>query len=188
MKIIKTPLPGVLVIEPQVFGDKRGFFLETFRDDIFKEAGIEEKFVQDNHSRSPRGILRGLHYQLIQTQGKLVRVAQGEVFDVAVDIRKNSPTFGKWYGKILDSEKMHMMYVPPGFAHGFVALSKTADFIYKCTDYYHPQSEQGILWNDPEIGIKWPISDVVLSDKDVKNPVLDQQSDELLPKYSGDAA
>ncbi len=185
MKIVKTNLPGVVVFEPNVFGDKRGFFLETYREDLFREAGITETFIQDNHSRSSRGVLRGLHYQLTQPQGKLVRVARGEVFDVAVDVRKGSPTFGQWCGVILDEESMRMMYVPPGFAHGFVVLSEIADFIYKCTDYYHPESEQGILWNDPEIGIKWPISEVNLSEKDTSNPVLQSQPDKNLPIYSG---
>ena len=188
MKIIQTPLPGVIVLEPERYGDARGFFLETYRADFFKEAGINLPFVQDNHSRSPRGILRGLHYQLTQPQGKLVRVTRGEVFDVAVDIRKGSSTFGQWCGAILDEESMRMMYVPPGFAHGFVVLSDVADFLYKCTDYYHPQSEQGILWNDPQIGIQWPITEVQLSDKDNNNPLLSAQPEERLPEYkSGEA-
>ena len=188
MKILETSLPGVMVIEPQVFGDKRGFFLETFRDDIFKDAGIHESFVQDNHSRSSKGVLRGLHYQLIQPQGKLVRVTRGGVFDVAVDVRKGSPAFGQWYGTTLDEESMRMMYIPQGFAHGFVVLSETADFIFKCTDYYHPESEQGILWNDSEIGIKWPIVDTKLSQKDTENPILSLQSAESLPEYKQDSA
>jgi len=188
MKILETSLPGVMVFEPRVFGDKRGFFLETFRDDIFKDAGIHESFVQDNHSRSSKGVLRGLHYQLIQPQGKLVRVTRGGVFDVAVDVRKGSPAFGQWYGTTLDEESMRMMYIPQGFAHGFVVLSETADFIYKCTDYYHPESEQGILWNDSEIGIKWPIVDTKLSQKDTENPILSLQSAESLPEYKQDSA
>ena len=187
MKIVETNLPGVVVLEPKWFGDNRGFFLETYRDDIFAQAGIMANFVQDNHSRSTRGVLRGLHYQLVQPQGKLVRVATGSVFDVAVDVRSGSPTFGDWFGTILDDENMRMMYVPPGFAHGFVVLSETADFIYKCTDYYHPESEQGILWNDPNIGIEWPIADVQLSDKDKRNVVLEKQSENLLPKFTEDA-
>ena len=185
MKIIQTPLPGVILLEPKRYGDARGFFLETYRTDILKEAGISLPFIQDNHSRSSRGILRGLHYQLVQPQGKLVRVTRGEVFDVAVDIRRGSPTFGQWYGAILDEESMRMMYVPPGFAHGFVVLSDVADFLYKCTDYYHPESEQGILWNDPEIGIQWPITEVRLSDRDKASPQLKAQPDELLPEYPG---
>jgi dTDP-4-dehydrorhamnose 3,5-epimerase len=188
MKILETSLPGVMVFEPRVFGDKRGFFLETFRDDIFKDAGIHESFVQDNHSRSSKGVLRGLHYQLIQPQGKLVRVARGSVFDVAVDVRKGSPTFGQWYGTTLDEESMRMMYIPHGFAHGFVVLSDIADFIYKCTDYYHPESEQGVLWNDSDIGIKWPIVDTKLSQKDTENSRLSLQSAESLPEYKQDSA
>ena len=151
MKIIETHLPGVIVFEPKVFGDKRGFFLETYRQDILLEAGITADFVQDNHSRSSRGVLRGLHYQMTQAQGKLVRVATGAVFDVAVDVRVGSPTFGQWYGTELNEENMRLMYIAPGYAHGFVVLSESADFIYKCTDYYHPQSEHGIAWNDPDI-------------------------------------
>ena len=187
MKIIETHLPGVVVIEPKVFGDKRGFFLETFRQDVLQQAGIDVTFVQDNHSRSGQGVLRGMHYQLTQTQGKLVRVTSGSVFDVAVDVRHGSPTFGQWYGAQLDEESMRMMYVPPGYAHGFVVLSESADFLYKCTDYYHPESEQGIAWNDPDIGIEWPIanltSDVALSEKDKKNVLLKDQSIDKLPSY-----
>ncbi len=184
MKVIEIPLPGVIVLEPKLHGDSRGFFLETYREDTLKQAGISERFIQDNHSRSTRGVLRGLHYQLTQPQGKLVRVARGAVFDVTVDVRRGSPTFGQWYGAILDEESMRMIYIPPGFAHGFVVLSDIADFIYKCTDYYHPQSEQGILWNDPAIGIEWPITDVRLSEKDSNNSTLQDQLVELLPKYS----
>ena len=188
MKIIETHLPGVVVIEPKVFGDKRGFFLETFRQDALQQAGINVTFVQDNHSRSTQGVLRGLHYQLKQTQGKLVRVTSGSVFDVAVDVREGSPTFGQWYGAELNEENMRMMYVPPGYAHGFVVLSESADFLYKCTDYYHPESEQGIAWNDPDIGIEWPIealsSEVSLSEKDKTNPFLKNQDPDKLPHFS----
>lgn len=183
MKIIQTPLPGVILLEPKRHGDSRGFFLETYREDIFTEAGIDGPFVQDNHSRSKRGILRGLHYQLVQPQGKLVRVASGKVFDVALDVRNGSPTFGQWFGATLDEDNMRMMYIPPGFAHGFLVLSEIADFIYKCTDYYHPLSEQGILWNDPAIGIEWPSTDVLLSEKDSNNSTLQDQSKKLLPQY-----
>lgn len=187
MKIINTHLPGVVVIEPKLFGDKRGFFLETYREDVLQEAGITASFVQDNHSRSTQGVLRGLHYQMTQTQGKLVRVATGSVFDVAVDVRFGSSTFGQWYGTILDEEIMRMMYVPPGYAHGFVVLSDYADFIYKCTDYYHPESEQGIAWNDPDIGIDWNISSISsaisLSDKDKTNVLLKNQVPEKLPNF-----
>ena len=185
MRVIETPLSGVVVIEPKVFGDNRGFFLETYKDDAFKEVGVLDKFVQDNHSRSQKGVLRGLHYQLVQPQGKLVRVTRGRVFDVAVDVRRGSPTFGQWYGAMLDDETHRMMYVPPGFAHGFCVISDVADFIYKCTDYYHPQSEQGIAWNDPDIGIRWPIQKCTLSDKDKQNPKLSDQDVDKLPRYGG---
>lgn len=187
MKIIKTNLPGVVVIEPKRFGDQRGFFLETFRQDVMQGAGINVSFVQDNHSRSSQGVLRGLHYQMTQTQGKLVRVATGSVFDVAVDVRSGSPTFGQWYGTELSEENMRMLYVPPGFAHGFVVLSESADFIYKCTDYYHPESEQGIAWDDPDLNIDWSISEIKekisLSEKDKKNVLLKDQTTEKLPAY-----
>ncbi|MFV1983333.1 MAG: dTDP-4-dehydrorhamnose 3,5-epimerase [Thiohalomonadales bacterium] len=187
MKIIETHLPGVIVIEPKVFGDKRGFFLETYREDILKQAGINVKFVQDNHSRSNSGVLRGLHYQMTQTQGKLVRVTSGAVYDVAVDVRHGSPTFGQWYGTQLDEDTMRMMYVPPGYAHGFVVVSEMADFNYKCTNYYHPESEQGIAWDDPDIGIDWPISSITsriaLSEKDKQNVLLKDQTPDKLPRY-----
>ena len=183
MIISESSLPGVFVIEPKVFGDKRGFFLETFRAEVFEEHGIPTQFVQDNHSRSSGSVLRGLHYQMIQPQGKLVRAATGAVFDVAVDVRQGSPSFGHWFGTELNEDNMKMMYVPPGFAHGFVVLSETADFIYKCTDYYHPETEQGIAWDDPDIGIDWPISDVMLSEKDKLNPRLKDQNPDLLPQY-----
>lgn len=183
MKIITTNLPGVIVIEPKIFGDKRGFFLETYREDVLQDTGVDTHFVQDNHSHSKKGVLRGLHYQMQHMQGKLVRVVTGSVFDVAVDIRHDSPTFGDWYGTQLDEDNMRMMYVPPGFAHGFVVLSETTDFLYKCTDYYHHESEQGIAWDDPDIGIKWPISDVTLSDKDKNNILLKDQSIKKLPSY-----
>lgn len=188
MKIIETHLPGVIVIEPKIFGDKRGFFLETFRQDTLEQAGINVSFVQDNHSRSSQGVLRGLHYQLTQTQGKLVRVTSGSVYDVAVDVREGSPTFSQWYGTELNEENMRMMYVPPGYAHGFVVLSESADFLYKCTDYYHPESEQGIAWDDPDIGIEWPINDlsakIALSEKDKSNLLLKDQPSNKLPDYS----
>ena len=166
MNIIETSLPGVLLIEPKVFGDARGFFLETFQAERYRQAGIGLDFVQDNLSRSRRGVMRGLHYQLNYPQGKLVSVITGEVFDVAVDIRHGSATFGQWYGAVLSEENHRQMYIPPGFAHGFCVLSDTVDFQYKCTDYYHPEDEIGVIWNDPEIGIDWPIQDPLLSDKD----------------------
>jgi len=181
--IFESSLPGVYVIEPKLFGDTRGFFLETFRASVFKEHCIPTDYVQDNHSRSSRGVLRGLHYQMIQPQGKLVRVATGAVFDVAVDVRRGSPNYGQWFGAELSEDNMKMMYVPPGFAHGFVVLSETADFIYKCTNYYHPDSEQGIAWDDPNIGIDWPVLDVLLSDKDRQNPRMEDQDSSLLPQY-----
>jgi dTDP-4-dehydrorhamnose 3,5-epimerase len=186
MKVIETTLPGVLIIEPQVHGDARGFFVETWHAQRYAEHGLPERFVQDNHSRSSRGVLRGLHYQLQQPQGKLVRVALGEVFDVAVDIRRGSPSFGQWAGVRLSGENHRQFYVPPGFAHGFCTLSETADFLYKCTDYYHPQSERGVLWNDPDIGIEWPELDVRLSDKDRDNRQLRELGDDL-PVYEAGA-
>ena len=158
MQIMKTSLPGVLLIEPRVFGDDRGFFVETWQKKFFEEAGIQEPFVQDNHSRSAAGVLRGLHFQLEHPQGKLVRVSQGSVFDVAVDVRIGSPTFGQWYGEELTAENHRQLWIPPGFAHGFCVLSDVADFQYKCTDYYCPDCESGIAWNDPDINIDWPIT------------------------------
>jgi len=169
MRVIDTFIDDVKVIEPKVFGDERGFFLETFRDQWFKENVADVTFVQENHSKSNQGILRGMHYQTEQTQGKLVRVTQGEVFDVAIDMRKSSPTFGQWYGHYLSAENRHQLWVPAGFAHGFYVTSQTAEFVYKCTDYYAPEFEQSILWNDPDLDIKWPIiKDVMtsLSSKD----------------------
>jgi len=183
LKITESPLPGVFVIDPRVHGDARGFFVETFRESLLAEAGLETHFVQDNQSRSRRGILRGLHYQLEQPQGKLVRVSRGRVFDVAVDIRRGSPHFGRWFGMELDDVRQQMMYLPPGFAHGFMVLSEEADFLYKCTDYYHPASERGIAWNDPDIGIRWPekICAPILSAKDGQLPSLAGQPD--LPHF-----
>lgn len=169
MNVIRTAIPDVMIIEPKVFGDARGFFLESFNQKAFAEAtGLNLEFVQDNHSRSGKGVLRGLHYQIQQPQGKLVRVVRGRVFDVAVDIRKQSMTFGKWVGAELSEDNHRQFWVPPGFAHGFVVLSESADFLYKTTDYYAPQFERTIAWNDPEIGIDWPRMDVapLLSSKD----------------------
>lgn len=188
MKVIDTGIPGLIVIEPKVFGDARGFFLETYAENRYQEAGVTARFVQANHSRSRRGVLRGLHYQLVQPQGKLVSVARGAVYDVAVDIRVGSPTFGKSYGVVLDDETHRQMYVPPGFAHGFVVLSEVCDFLYQVTDYYHPASEQGIAWDDPALGIEWPLSDVLLSDKDRQHPRLADQAQDKLPRYEGDKA
>lgn len=167
MNVIKTDIEGVLIIEPQVFGDDRGFFLETFQSKRYaQEAGITQEFVQDNHSRSTYGVLRGLHFQKTKPQGKLVRVVSGEVFDVAVDIRSGSPTYGQWAGTHLSAENKRQFWVPPGMAHGFVVLSETADFEYKCTDYYDPNDEACLLWNDSEIGIDWPVDEPILSAKD----------------------
>jgi len=167
MKISHSKLKGCVIIEPRVFGDDRGFFLETFQAARYRqEAGIDLLFVQDNHSRSARGVLRGLHFQKTKPQGKLVRVVRGEVYDVAVDIRKGSATFGEWEGVILSEDNKKQFWVPPGFAHGFVVLSDTADFEYKCTDYYDPSDEGSILWSDPDLNIPWPIANPVLSTKD----------------------
>jgi len=167
VKVVKTSLQGCVIIEPKVFGDERGFFLEAFHSSRYADlAGVSLPFVQDNHSRSSSGVLRGLHFQKTKPQGKLVRVVRGEVFDVAVDIRRGSSTFGEWEGVILSEENKKQFWVPPGFAHGFVVLSDVADFEYKCTDYYDPSDEGSILWNDPDLGIKWPVSSPVLSDKD----------------------
>jgi dTDP-4-dehydrorhamnose 3,5-epimerase len=187
MNVINTPIADVKLIEPKCFGDARGFFLETFSAQRYPDAGINVSFVQDNHSRSTQGVLRGLHYQLIHPQGKLVSVTRGEVLDVAVDIRVGSPTFGQWYGAVLNDENHRQMYVPPGLAHGFVVLSDTVDFIYKCTDYYHPEDEKGLLWNDPAIGVDWQIDQPLLSEKDNKNKTLAElQACNELPIYKGD--
>lgn len=173
MKVTKTKLKDCVIIEPNVFGDDRGFFLETFQLARYRdEAGITLPFVQDNHSRSARGVLRGLHFQKTKPQGKLVRVVKGEVFDVAVDIREGSSTFGEWEGVILSEENKRQFWVPPGFAHGFVVLSDIADFEYKCTDYYDPTDEGSILWSDPDLNISWPLSDPILSQKDISAPLL----------------
>lgn len=168
MKATPTRIPDVLVIEPKVFGDDRGFFFESFNRRAFHEAtGLDVDFVQDNHSKSARNVLRGLHYQLAQPQGKLVRVTQGEVFDVAVDIRHGSPTYGQWAGEILSAENKKQLWIPAGLAHGFVVLSETAEFLYKTTDYYAPQHERCIAWNDPDLAIAWPIEgQPLLSAKD----------------------
>ncbi len=171
MKVIDTKIPDVKIIEPTVFGDERGFFMESWNQKRFEElvTGKPTQFVQDNHSKSKKGILRGLHYQTENTQGKLVRVISGEVFDVAVDIRKDSPTFGKWVGVYLSAENKRQLWIPEGFAHGFYVTSEEAEFVYKCTDYYNPTFEHSILWNDSELDIRWPISEVPeLSEKDRK--------------------
>ena len=160
MKVVETSIPDVLIIEPKVFGEERGFFYESFNAAAFEAAtGLKRQFVQDNHSKSQRGVLRGLHYQIQQPQGKLVRVVAGEVFDVAVDLRKSSPSFGRWFGTHLSAQNQHQLWIPEGFAHGFVVLSETAEFLYKTTDYYAPEHERSLLWNDPELGIEWPFDE-----------------------------
>ncbi len=175
-QVVTTPLPGVLILEPKVFGDERGFFFESFNAQDFAQAtGLDVSFVQDNHSRSARGVLRGLHYQLQQTQGKLVRVTEGEVFDVVVDIRRSSPHFGQWFGLCLSAENKRQLWVPPGFAHGFAVVSESADFLYKTTDYYAPAHERCIAWNDPSLAISWPLqTPPVLAAKDAQAPSLAQ--------------
>ncbi len=173
MNLTETSLPGVLLIEPKVFGDARGFFLESWNRKVFAAHGLDLDFVQDNHSRSGKGVLRGLHYQLNDPQGKLVRVTQGRVFDVAVDMRRSSPHFGQWTGHELSADNHHMLWIPPGFAHGFLVLSESADFLYKTTAFYAPQWDRGVRWDDPDIGVEWPLEGVpVLSDKDRILPLL----------------
>ena len=168
MKVIETKLPGVLIIEPKVFGDARGFFKETFQSQRYREAGIEYDFVQDNHSRSQKGVLRGLHFQITKPQGKLVSCSQGAVFDVAVDINPASATFGQYAGIELTEDNHRQFWVPPGYAHGFCVLTDAADFQYRCTDYYDPSDEGGLIWNDPDVAIEWPIDQPLLSEKDAK--------------------
>lgn len=175
MEYIRAAIPDVILMKPKVFGDNRGFFMETFRQMEFEELVGPTKFVQDNHSGSAQGILRGLHYQLKATQGKLVRVIAGEVFDVAVDLRKGSPTFGKWVGEVLSAENKHQLWIPEGFAHGYYVISEWAEFVYKTTDYYAPEWERGLLWNDPTIGVEWPLvngNPPTLSAKDAIAPIL----------------
>ena len=177
MKVTETDLPGVVIIEPRVFGDSRGFFLETFQAERYgARAGIVSRFVQDNHSRSTRGVLRGLHVQKRRPQGKLVRTARGEIFDVVADVDPRSATFGRWVGVTLSDANHHQLWIPPGYAHGFVVTSDVADFEYKCTDYYDSQAETGVIWNDPDLAIAWPIDDPTLSEKDKRLPTLAQLS------------
>ena len=168
MNVVETPIAGLLILEPKVFGDERGFFLESWNRKVFSQLGLEWDFVQDNHSRSSRGVLRGLHFQNPNPQGKLVRVIAGRAWDVAVDLRSGSATFGQWHGLELNAENKRIFWVPPGFAHGFVALEDGTDFVYKCTEYYDPANEHSLLWNDPEIGIDWPLEGIEpqLSPKD----------------------
>ena len=172
MNVIETALPGVLIIQPKAFGDHRGFFLETFQVERYREAGITLPFVQDNHSRSQRGVLRGLHFQKTRPQGKLVSVSRGAVYDVAVDIDPASATYGQFVGVELNDDNHRQLWIPPGYAHGFCVLSEVADFQYKCTDFYFPADEGGLLWNDPDVGIPWPITEPQLSAKDIDNPRL----------------
>lgn len=179
MNFRPTPLAGVILVEPDVHRDARGFFLETYHAGKYKEGGIDAVFVQDNHSRSSQHTLRGLHAQWRRPQGKLVRTLQGEIFDVAVDVRTGSPTFGKWFGARLSSDNHHQLWVPAGFIHGFCVLSETAEVEYKCTDLYDPGGELGVLWNDPEIGIDWPVAQPILSAKDAAAPRLAEVRDKL---------
>ena len=174
MKFTPAPLPGILIIEPKIFQDERGFFLESYQKRLFSEAGIPFDFVQDNHSKSCKGVLRGLHYQLREPQGKLLRVVGGEIFDVAVDVKRSSPTFGRWFGAYLSAENKQMLWVPPGFAHGFYVTSPEAELLYKATAYYAPQWERTIAWDDPAIGIQWPLIDAspILSARDQKGSLL----------------
>ena len=185
MKVRETPLPGVLMVEPEVFGDGRGLFFETYRAQRYAEAGIPASFVQDNVSLSERGVLRGLHLQNPNPQGKLIYVLQGEVFDVAVDVRVGSPTFARWTGTVLSGENKLQLYVPEGFAHGYCVLSETALFAYKCTDVYTPASELSIIWNDPAIGIEWPVDGPLLSPRDAAAPRLGDIDPGRLPRYAG---
>jgi dTDP-4-dehydrorhamnose 3,5-epimerase len=172
MEFISTSLPEVMLLKPKVHGDHRGFFMETFRKEVFDKAGVTADFVQDNHSKSSKGILRGLHYQIKQPQGKLIRVVNGEIFDVAVDMRRSSSTFGLWVGIVLSAENKHALWIPPGFAHGFYVMSEEAEVTYKTTTYYAPEHERSLLWNDPLLNIGWPEkTDVVLSDKDRNAPM-----------------
>ena len=176
MKVIESVLNGVFLMEPRVFGDARGFFLESFNAKVFKElTGVTAEFVQDNHSRSMRGVLRGLHYQIKQPQGKLVRVVVGSVYDVAVDLRRSSPTFGQWLGAELSADNKRVMWIPPGFAHGFMVTSEAAEFLYKTTDYWAPEHERSLMWNDPALGVAWPLQgEPMLSDKDRKGKPLSE--------------
>jgi dTDP-4-dehydrorhamnose 3,5-epimerase len=185
VKVTPTALPGVLLVEPKAFGDARGYFFEAFSAQRYADAGIAGPFVQDNVSLSQRGVLRGLHYQHPHGQGKLVGVLRGEVYDVAVDVRRGSPTFGRWVGECLSSENMRQLYIPPGFAHGFLVMAADTLFMYKCTDYYHPESERTIRWDDPRIGIRWPTDGPVLSTKDQVAVTLDAMPEDQLPAFGG---
>ncbi|MBT4642789.1 MAG: dTDP-4-dehydrorhamnose 3,5-epimerase [Deltaproteobacteria bacterium] len=179
MQIEETDIPGVLVVTPKVFGDERGFFLETYNKEVFQQAGIAPEFVQDNHSKSTQGVVRGLHYQKKFPQGKLIWVIQGEVLDVIVDIRRGSPTFAKWISILISAENKKQVWIPGGLAHGFSVLSETAEFCYKVTDYYHPEDEGGIRWNDPQLKIDWQVQNPLLSEKDRQLPLLDEAEEDL---------
>jgi dTDP-4-dehydrorhamnose 3,5-epimerase len=181
---LNTSLPEVWELQPKVFRDARGFFLETYHQQKFSDLGIPDAFVQDNHSRSAKGTLRGLHYQLRHTQAKLCRVVEGEVMDVAVDVRLGSPTFGKWTSVLLSAERQNQIFIPQGFAHGFVALSDTVQFLYKCSDIYDPTSEYGIIWNDPDLAISWGVANPLVSEKDAKYSTLAAMPREFLPRYA----
>lgn len=183
MKVTETKLPGVLLIEPRVFEDERGYFFESYHAERYRQAGIPARFVQDNQSRSGQGVLRGMHYQLGRPQAKLVQVLQGEVFDVAVDIRRGSPHFGQWVGALLSGENKHQLYIPEGFAHGFYVMSETADFAYKCSDFYAREEERGLRWDDPDVGIEWPEGRRILAPRDAAFPLL-REMDADLPPYS----
>ena len=183
MEVVDLAIPDVKLIKPRAFPDERGFFLQGYHEQQYREAGIEMSFVQDNHSRSSRGVLRGLHYQLEHAQDKLITVVRGKIYDVVVDIRRGSPTFGKWVGEILSDENHHQMYVPKGFAHGFCVMSEEVDLLYKCSDFYAPGDEYGILWADPEIGVEWPSMEMLLSEKDQKLPLLSDVAQSNLPGY-----
>jgi dTDP-4-dehydrorhamnose 3,5-epimerase len=184
MEKVPTALPGVVELRPKVFRDPRGFFMETYHRDKFRELGITDEFIQDNHSKSSRGTLRGLHYQLPHSQAKLCRVVEGEVLDVAVDIRVGSPHFGKWASVVLSAEQGNMIFVPAGFAHGFLTLSESAQFLYKCSDIYAPKDEHGIIWNDSDINIEWGVDKPLVSEKDARCTKLSDMPRELLPRYS----
>jgi dTDP-4-dehydrorhamnose 3,5-epimerase len=186
LEVRKTELPGVLLIKASVFRDERGFFLESYNEVAFADVAVDAHFVQDNHSRSAKGVLRGLHYQLHHPQGKLVRVVRGKIFDVAADIRRGSPTFGKWVGVTLDDRELNAVWIPPGFAHGFCALSDDTDVTYKCTDFYAPGDEGGVLWNDPLLGIEWPMKDPITNAKDRSYAPLTRDRPDL-PSYTPSA-
>lgn len=181
--ITELAIPGVILIEPPCFTDHRGFFRETWHAERYRQAGLPGTFVQDNHSHSNKGVVRGLHYQLNHPQGKLIYAAAGAIFDVAVDVRRGSPTFGQWTGAALSAENRRQIYIPEGFAHGFAVISDVADVIYKCTDFYAPGDEYGILWSDPDIGIPWPVESTILSGKDLDNLPLRRMPENLLPVY-----